>query len=200
LFLLYVAFLSWFLSRIPKDMEHMEQLFAVIDGKMAGFLYGLGACCLIQGERALRVSKAEHFMLKFHDELDREPHDVQPTDSGTQQAGPARETRTDEQYVACVRKGIRIRRWIGLFDFCIAVACLSVSLVVLRHHWATLKIYPYQDTWRSWVAGLGTGALQALAVAGLLVSIGSAAQSIGGYKTEHLLLKFHDKRRQPEAH
>lgn len=69
LFLLSVAFLSWFLSRIPKDMEHMEQLFAVIDGKMAGWMLSFGGCCLILGVRHFRGPRAEHLMIQFHAEL-----------------------------------------------------------------------------------------------------------------------------------
>jgi hypothetical protein len=199
LFLLYVAFLSWFLSRIPKDMEHMEQLFAVIDAKMAGWFFFFGGCCMILGVRAFRGHRVEHLMIQFHAELGAEPCDGNPADPSSRQPGPARRTLTDEQYVTCIRKGMAWIRWISLVYFCVAAVCLSMSLVALRGHWTTLNVYAPEDAWRGLAIGLSGGAFEALAVAGFVGSLTSAGRYIFGYRTECLMLRFHDERRPTEG-
>jgi hypothetical protein len=196
LFLLYVAFLSWFLSRIPKDME---QLFAVIDGKMAGWSFFFGGCCLILGVRVLRGARAARLMIQFHGELGPKPCDGNLIDPSSRQPGSARRTLTDEQYVTCIRKGMAWIKWISLVYFCVAAVCLSMSLVALRGHWAALNVYAPEGAWRSLAVGLSAGALKALAVAGFAGSLGSAGQCIFNQRAKRLMLRFHDERRLTEG-
>jgi uncharacterized integral membrane protein len=199
-----VVFFSWFLSRMPKDIEHMGQLFAVVDGEMAGWMFCLGACCLISAMRVRCGDRVERLMIKFHDELGREAHDIKPTSPDSQQSKPDRKTITDEQYVAGVRRAMQWTRWISLAFFCIAVVCLSMFLVVLRHHRVELNAFAYKDTWRGLAIGLCGGALAGLALAGFVGSMTSAGQYIFRHRTERLMLRFHDERRlaegQQEAH
>lgn len=198
LFPLSAAFFSWLLSHIPTGREHIGQLFAAVDGKMAGWMLCLGACCMILGVEAFRGPRAERLLLKFYDELGQDLRAGYSPDPSSQQPGPVRRTLTDEQYVTCIRKGMALLRWISLVYFCVAAVCLSMFLVALRGHWTTLNVYAPEDAWRGLAIGLSGGALEALAIAGLVASTTSAGRCLFGYRTEHLLLRFHDER-QPMA-
>lgn len=128
---LSIAVSAWLRSRIPLDLDHIGQWGAVIDGRMAGWGFTVGLCSVILGIRAFRGPRAERLMIKFHDELGARACDGHPADPGHQQAEPGRRTVTDEQYVACFRKGIKWRMWIALVFFCVATVCLLASLVAL---------------------------------------------------------------------
>jgi hypothetical protein len=189
---------AWLRSHIPIDLDHIGQWGAVIDGKMVGSGLTLGVCSAILGIRVFRGFRAEHLMIRFYTELGTRACDGNPADPGNRQTEPGKRTLTDEQYVACIRKVMKSMRWIGLLFFCIAVVCLSASLVALRNHWTTVNIYAYKGTWRGLAIGLTGGVLEALAVAGFVVSVTSAGQYIFGHRKERLLLQFHDERRPTE--
>lgn len=103
--------------------------------------------------------------------------------------------KTDTEYIEFVRKYVKRSKWFVLFHICASVGFLVLYWLLLR------AIYSADSTIPGFCKAIDTGIYIGMmlgAFAGVLlvfaaINVVLSVQCLHGYRTEQLMLKFHDE-------
>jgi hypothetical protein len=106
--------------------------------------------------------------------------------------------KTDEEYVEWVRRLVARSKWVGVFHVCGFVFFLAVYLVIWRMIYSPES--PLRDipvaSGTGWYIGVMLGVFAGVQLVFAVQNAIWAGQRFRGFRTERLMLRFHDELRQ----